>query len=108
MILLIPLLIHVTEYRIRTLTAARNQSGRTLTAALHRMHWHTCTCMPHMLGRTSAAQYTKHLLRLQPWHSCIHHTRPLLPAEHDVTVKDITPMGGFPHYGVVKVRREGC
>jgi large subunit ribosomal protein L3e len=22
--------------------------------------------------------------------------------EHDVTVKDITPMGGFPHYGVVK------
>jgi large subunit ribosomal protein L3e len=22
--------------------------------------------------------------------------------EHDVTVKDITPMGGFPHYGVIK------
>ncbi|KAK2076738.1 Arp2/3 complex subunit, actin nucleation center [Prototheca wickerhamii] len=31
--------------------------------------------------------------------------------EHDVTVKDITPMGGFPHYGVVRedyVMVKGC
>lgn len=27
---------------------------------------------------------------------------PFPRTEHDVTVKDITPMGGFPHYGVVK------
>lgn len=99
MTLLIPLLTHVTEYRIRTLTAAKDCTAIALTPSSHAacMHRRAQPCTPVLFSCACE--------RPAPGiHTAAHLYQTFCSAEHDVTVKDITPMGGFPHYGVVKVR----